>query len=116
MIDRRFIYQIAVRETLLAILSRKGQVGRRAAHDARAGFSGPIFPGVSSPHLPGAARVFSSLHTADEHTLVCIEMLDKIIDATEPPFVKYKQILQNVAKPHILYLAMLLQRHGQIGE
>ena len=56
---------------------------------------------------------FFHRYTADEHTLVCIEMLDKIIDAKEQPFSKYKGLLQSVARPHILYLAMLLHDTGR---
>ncbi len=55
MIDRRFIYQTAVRETLLAILSRKGTGRARAAHHARTRLPRPLLPGVSPPDLPGAA-------------------------------------------------------------
>ncbi len=111
-IDRRYIYQTAVRETLLAILSRKGQVGRALRMMHELGYLGRFFPEFR-PLTCLVQHEFFHRYTADEHTLVCIEMLDRIIDATEPPFSKYKTMLQNLAKPHILYLAMLLHDTGK---
>jgi [protein-PII] uridylyltransferase len=112
MIDRRFIYQTAVRETLLAILSRKGQVGHALRTMHELGILGRFFPEFR-PLTCLVQHEFFHRYTADEHTLVCIEMLDKIINATAPPFSKYKGIMQNLARPHILYLAMLLHDSGK---
>jgi len=112
MIDRRFIYLTAVRETLLAILSRKGQVGHALRTMHELGFLGRFFPEFR-PLTCLVQHEFFHRYTADEHTLVCLEMLDKIIDAQDPPFVKYKTLLQQNARPHILYLAMLLHDTGR---
>jgi [protein-PII] uridylyltransferase len=112
LVNRAFIYQKAVRDTLLAILSRKGQVGRilRTMHEL--GFLGRFFPEFR-PLTNLVQHEFFHRYTADEHTLVCIEMLDRIIDATEPPFSKYKPLLQQATRPHLLYLAMLLHDTGR---
>ena len=44
LIDRRFIYQTAVRDTLLAIFSRKGQVGHSLRTMHELGYLGRFFP------------------------------------------------------------------------
>jgi [protein-PII] uridylyltransferase len=112
MIDRRFVYQTAVRDTLLAILSRKGQVGSALRTMHELGFLGRFFPEFR-PLTCLVQHEFFHRYTADEHTLVCIEMIDRIIDAQEPPFSKYRPLLQAAARPHILYLAMLLHDTGK---
>jgi len=111
-VDRQFIYQTAVRDTLLAILSRKGQVGRALRTMHELGFLGRFFPEFRPLTCLGQHEIFHR-YTADEHTLVCIEILDKIIDATEPPLSKYSPLLQQTGRPHILYLAMLLHDTGK---
>ena len=112
MVTRPFIYQTAVRDALLAIFSRKGQVGHALRTMHELGFLGRLFPEFR-PLTNLVQHEFFHRYTADEHTLVCIEMLDRIIDAKEPPFSKYKPLLQLTAKPHLLYLAMLLHDTGR---
>jgi len=113
MIDRRFIYQTAVRDTLLAIFSRKGQVAQALRPMHELGFLGRFFPEFR-PLTCLVQHEFFHRYTADEHTLVCIEVIDRIIDAQAPPFSKYRGLLQQAARPHILYLAMLLHDTGKV--
>ena len=112
MVDRAYIYQTAVKETLVAILSRKGQVGKALRNMHELGLLGRFFPEFR-PLTCLVQHEFFHRYTADEHTLVCIEMLDRIIDASETPFAKYRILLQQLARPHILYLAMLLHDTGK---
>jgi [protein-PII] uridylyltransferase len=112
MVNRTFIYQTAVRDALLAIFSRKGQVGHALRTMHELGFLGRLFPEFR-PMTNLVQHEFFHRYTADEHTLVCIEMLDRIIDARDPPFVKYKALMQQAQKPHLLYLAMLLHDTGR---
>ncbi len=112
LIDRPYIYQQSIREMILAIFSRKGEVGRITRMMHEVGVLGRLFPEFR-PLTCLVQHEFFHQYTADEHTLVCIEMIDRIVDATEVPFSKYRPLMQRVTRPHLLYLAMLLHDTGK---
>jgi len=56
---------------------------------------------------------FYHQYTADEHTLVCVEQLDRVWEAKQPPHDAYAPLFQGLDRPFVLYLALLLHDVGK---
>lgn len=112
MINREFLYSKRESETFISILQSKGEVGRilRAMHEC----------GVLDEYIPEFGKLdclvqheFYHRYTTDEHTLVAIEKLDEVLRSTTNPYARYSRIFQQIERPHLLYLAILLHDTGK---
>jgi [protein-PII] uridylyltransferase len=56
---------------------------------------------------------FLHRYTADEHTLVCIDKLDALAETNDPKLIPYRNILEQLDDPLVLYLALLLHDTGK---
>lgn len=111
-VDGAFTRDPRVHSTFLEILSQRGNVAPvlRAMHEV--GFLGRFVPEFG--RLTNLVQhEFYHQYAVDEHTLVALSKLDQVAGATEMPYANYAPLLQQVERPEVLYLALLLHDSGK---
>ena len=112
LVNSDFLANDHVHESFREILSQRGNVAPalRAMHEVD--FLGKYLPEFGKLTCL-VQHEFFHIYTADEHTLMCVQKLDDIWAGRVANAAPYQELFQQVERPFILYLALLLHDTGK---
>lgn len=111
-IDDTFRRSWSNRETFEQILQNRGQVAHILRQMHRVDFLGRYLPEFG--HLTDLVQhEFFHQYTADEHTLRCIDELDRLLRSEDPKEQLFKKIFQDFHDPVALYIALIMHDTGR---
>ena len=112
LIDQSFRRRLENRDSFREILEQKGQVSRILRLMHRSGVLGRYLPEFGALDCL-VQHEFFHRYTADEHTLRCIDELDKLVDDESPNRNIYRNLFLNHPDPYALYVALILHDTGR---
>lgn len=112
LIDRAFRIKRENREAFREILEHKGQAARTLRLMHRCGVLGRYLPEFGALDCL-VQHEFFHRYTADEHTLRCIEQLDRVFDSEDPKLSIYRDIFLKHPDSYALYTALILHDTGR---
>lgn len=100
------------KEVFEQILQSRGQVAQVLRQMHRVGFLGRYIPefGVLTDLVQ---HEFFHQYSADEHTLRCIDELDRVHRSDEPKEQFFKEVIRDIDDPVALYVALIMHDTGR---
>src|SRR4029077_15543275 len=106
-VTRTYCYAKAPREIFKDMLSKKGDAGNALRLMHRVDFLGRYIPEFGQLTCL-VQHEFFHRYTADEHTLLCIDKLDALMQTSDTKLIPYRRLFETLEDPFMLYLALLL--------